>query len=528
MFVILSRSQKNKIGLILFLMAISIPLLLFSGTADAFIPKHIAKVEEISHVGRLIEGEDQVIQVPGFYVLGAIITFVGGLAPEELIFFPIQLIPYAVLFFTVIYRVSGNSIVASLITLIELCSGTTGTAKIFFWPHGIGHLLFFSMLLLIFMLLKQDRFSKPLIFLAVITGSSLVYISYNLTAMTLLLLAVVMTVLAVFYLMSLKYNNTNGRNHLSSSKAFFTLLLILWVVELGLSKFVYGVFIPTLQAAQDLEMSGLDKFLIAYINPELSTTPLSPIMVSYPATISVISGIKYLFLAITILIFCIVTTNTIFKEKSLDRTSLFILAVLLMQGLYAIPRLAIGGIVVTSLWLPGVLCVALFSGMSKKFRVWAFIVLFVILICTPLYYCTMDSGGYIDRDDYQFTSYKAPVHWFFKTNGGDLAVSDELTNDFFILHSLQYSIAHGVSSPDYNAIAQKHKIMPTEDAQVLVQLSEGTLDTKYYILNQRSTCMSLQNWIIIKSWRYSKESINCNDQINKIYEVPLLSIYYPS
>ena len=510
-------------------MATSIPLLLFNGTADAFIPKHIARVEEISHVGGLIEEEGRVIRVPGFYVLGAIITFVGGLAPEELIFFPIQLIPYAVLFFTVIYRVSGNSIVASLITLIELCSGTTGTAKIFFWPHGIGYLLFFSMLLLIFMLLKQDRFSKPLIFLAVITGSSLVYISYNLTAMTLLLLAVVMTVLAVFYLMSLKYNNTNGRNHLSCSKAFFTLLLILWIVEMGLSKFVYGVFIPTLQAAQDLEMSGLDKFLIAYINPEISATPLSPIMVSYPAIISVISGIKYLFLAITILIFCIVTTNTIFKEKSLDRTSLFILAVLLMQGLFAIPRLAIGGIVVTTLlWFPGMLCVARFSGMSKKFRVWALIVLSVILICTSLYYCTMDSGGYIDRDEDQFTSYKAPVHWFFKTSNSDLAVSDELTNDFFILYSLKYSIAHGASGPDYDAIAQRHKIMPTEDARVLVQLSEGTLDTKYYILNQKLDSMSLQNWIIIKSWRYSKESINCNDQINKIYEVPLLSIYYPS
>lgn len=528
MFATLSQSQKNKIALILFLMAISIPLLLFNGTLDDFIPKHIARVEEISHGGWLIEGKNQVIQVPGFYVLGAIITLISGLAPEELIFFPIQLIPYAVLFFTMLYRVSGSSIVASLITLIELCSGTTGTGKIFFWPHGIGDLLFFSMLLLILILLKQDRLSKTLIVLAVITGSSLVYISYNLTAMTLLLLAVIMAVLAVFYLMSLKYNNADSRRHLSSSKTFFTLLLILWVVELGLSKFVYGVFIPTLQAAQDFEMSGLDMFLIAYINPELSTAPLSPIMVSYPATISVISGIKYLFLATTILIFCIVITNTIFKEKSLDSTNLFVLAVLLMQGFYAIPRLMIGGIVVTSLWLPGILCVARFSGMSKKFRVWAFVVLSVILVCTSFYYCTMEGGDYINRDEYQFNSYKAPVHWFFKTNNGDLAVSDELTNDFFILYSLKYSIAHGASSPDYDAIAQKHRILPTEDAQVLAQLSDSTLDTKYYVLNQKLTRMSLQNWIIIKSWRYSREGINCNDRINKIYEVPLLSIYYPS
>lgn len=513
--------------MILLLAAIGLPLLLYNGTADDFIPMHIARVEELSHGGKLIEGENQVIQVPGFYILGATITLVSGLTPEELIFFPIQLIPYAILLFAVFYRVSGDSTVASLITLIELCSGTTGTGKIFFWPHGVGNLLFFSTLLLIFILLKQDRLSKPSVFLAAITGSSLVYISYNLTARTLLLLAVIMSVLAIFHLTSIKYNETNGRHYLSSLKTFFILLLILWVVESGLSKFVYGVFIPTLQAAQDLEMSGLDKFLIAYINPELSATSLSPIMVSYPMTITIISGIKYLLLVITILIFCIVTANIIIKEKVLEHTTLFILAILLMQGFFSIPRLIIGGIPVDSLWLPGILCVARFSGMSKKLSAWAFIMLSVILICTSLYYFTMDTGNYIDRNDYQFSNYEVPVHWFFRTNNGDLAVSDELTNDFFILYSLKYSITHSASGPDYDAIAQKHKIMPTDDAQILVQLSDSTLNTKYYILNYKLSRMSLQNWIIIKSWRYSSERINCNDQINKIYEVPLLSIYHP-
>jgi hypothetical protein len=528
MNITLSRPQTNKIALILLLMAISVPLFLFNGTLDDFVPKHIAKVEETSYNGKLIVGENQVIQVPGFYTLGTIITLFSGFASENLIFFPIQLIPYAILFFTVLYRVSGSSIVASLITLINLCSGTDGTGELFFWPHGIGYILFFTMLLLIFILLKKERFSKQLIFLAIITVSCLVYISYNLTAMTLLVLAVIVTLYAIFYLISLKSNNTDSRRHLSSSKTFFTLLLILWVVQLGLSKFVYGVFIPLLQATQDLEMSSLDKFFVAYINPELSATPLSPIMVSYPVTISVINGIKYILLAATILIFCIVIINIIIKKKSLDRTSLFVLAVLLMQGLYSIPRFIIGGIVVSSLWLPGVLCVGLFSGMSKKLMVWAVVVLSVILICTPLNYCIMDSNGYIDRDEYQFTNYKAPVHWFFKTNGGNIAVSDELTNDFFILNSFKYSIDHGDSSPNLNVISKQHRILPTEDAQVLAQLSDGTLDTKYYVLNQKLTRMSLQNWIIIKSWRYSRDRVNCNDQINKIYEVPLLSIYYSS
>jgi hypothetical protein len=140
----------------------------------------------------------------------------------------------------------------------------------------------------------------------------------------------------------------------------------------------------------------------------------------------------------------------------------------------------------------------------------------------------MENGGYTDRDEYQFGSYEAPVKWFLETNNGDLAVSDEFTNNFFILYSLKSSIDHGSSTPVYYAISQQHRILPTEDARVLVQLSGGTLDAQYYILNQKLTQMSLQNWIIIMSWSYSKEQIGGNDNINKIYDVPLLSVYSPS
>ena len=354
MTISLSHSQQNKIALIFFLMAITVPMLLFDGTLDDFIPKHIAKVEETSLYGGLIEKENEVIQLPGFYILGAVITLISGLASEKLISFPIQLIPYAVLFFTVLYKISGSSIIASLITLIQLSSGTTGTSKIFFWPHGIGFILFFSVLLLAFILMKQDLLSKPLILLAAITGSSLVYVSYDYTATTLILLATLLMVLMLFYLASLKHHNGDSRHYLSLLKTFFILLLILSIIELGLSEFVYGVFIPTLQVAQDFEINGLEKVLISYFNPELSTTSLSQLMIHYPITISLISIAKYISLVITILLFCIFTGVISFKGKSLGISDLCTFAILLMQGLYAVPRFFIGAIVVTYLWLPGI------------------------------------------------------------------------------------------------------------------------------------------------------------------------------
>ncbi len=219
--------------------------------------------------------------------------------------------------------------------------------------------------------------------------------------------------------------------------------------------------------------------------------------------------------------------KTIFNKKSLGDMSLFLLGILAMQGFYAISRFMIGGIVVTYLWLPGVFCIAQLSQMSKKFRLGAFVVLSVILVCTLLYYCTLESSNHIDRDEYQFDSYTAPVQWFLEVNNGDLAVSDELTKNFFILKSFKDSIGHRTFGLAYYARSQQYRILPTEDAQVLVQLSKGTLEKKYYVLNQKWSGMSLQNWIIVKSWSYSNEQINGNDQINKIYDVPLLSIYYP-
>ena len=109
---ILSRSQQIKIALIIFLMAISIPLVIFDGTIDHFVPKHIAEIQEISDSGRLNEENTNVIQISGFYILGATITLLTGLAAEVLIYLPFQLLPHIILFYLILYKLSGNSLIS--------------------------------------------------------------------------------------------------------------------------------------------------------------------------------------------------------------------------------------------------------------------------------------------------------------------------------------------------------------------------------------------------------------------------------
>jgi hypothetical protein len=137
----------------------------------------------------------------------------------------------------------------------------------------------------------------------------------------------------------------------------------------------------------------------------------------------------------------------------------------------------------------------------------------------------MSSNNFINSDEYQFNSYKIPTDWFLNANDGRLVISDEYTKDFFILNLLEKNIKDGNTDSKYNRIIKNTKIMSIEDTLSLLQLSEKPLDKKNFVLNNRLNRMSLQNWIIIKSWNYSMDRINSNKKINKIYSTPLLSIY---
>lgn len=520
----LSRSQAYKIALIILSISISISLILFRGTIDGFAPKHIARIAETISYGGLIEPIGQIIQVPAFYTFGAQISLICDFSPEVLLSLPVQLIPHAIILFSLLYKVSGSPIISSTLASIDVCSGITGTAKIFFWPHGLGNILLFSIIILIILLLNSERTSRSSLFLCLSASSiSLVYLSYNMTAIVLLLLLI--TIVLITVLQKTPKNN-HHLSHQASTRTLFTSFLIMSIATLALSKFVYGVFIPTMDAAQGFEITSLDKFIISYLSPDVSTIPLSPIMVSYDASISIISGLKYALLAVTVLIFCALYIYWVKNNKVLSNVSLIILAFIMTISIYFILRTMIGGIAITLIWLPGLLCIAYLSGKSKRLMRWTSVVIIIVIICTISYYVAMDDGNLIDQDEYQFSSYRVPVKWYLESSDGDLAVSDEFTKNFYILYTLEYLMQddQGIS---YDGVSNQFKIMPIEDVLSLVQLSNDALDSKYYIINNKLSRMSLNNWIIIQSWSYSSGAIESNHQINKIYSAPQLSIYYP-
>lgn len=144
----------KKICLIAFAISYTYILLHFNSSIDAFAPLQISAIYETVDKGFLLDAYRNT--VPAFYILGAELSIILGKSSSFLLFSPIQLIPYTVLFFVLILKISNSYFLASLIAITELTTGFTGTQRIFFWPHGIGSILYFALLIL-FLLMFSDQ-----------------------------------------------------------------------------------------------------------------------------------------------------------------------------------------------------------------------------------------------------------------------------------------------------------------------------------------------------------------------------------
>jgi len=499
---------------------------MFFKTLDDFIPKHIAMMVDMVSSGRLTLGNEEIIRTPGFYLLGGLIVLITGFPPESLIFLPIQLVPYLFVIFCLLYIISDNAIIASIITLLEFTSGITGTRTLFFWPHGIGTILFLVILILLLGFVK-DKTKKEYIFLIMVTGASLVFLSYSLTAMSLILLTIV-AVLIAFVSLILSRFDWDYEYNVNTSKAILVALIVISAVELGLTRFMYDVFIPTIQTTQNIDVSAWEKFSISYLNPELNSVILSPIMIHYPISITVISAIKYGLLALVIFGFCLFEGQKFLHNKRIEGVDIILISVVLMQLIYSIPRQMIGEVMVTALWLPGILCLARFSRISNRFRLFSKAVIITLLILVFSYYGYFAFGGLIDRIDYEGDGYEESNQWINENSNSAAIVSDELTNNFRILFNMKAEINDHSLDAHYNEVVKGSLLMSIPETAALVKLQEGDIDkNRYYVLNNKLSRMSLQNWIVIRSWQLSNNIVSANNIVNKVYENSLISVYHP-
>jgi hypothetical protein len=519
--VIRNTPKKLLITILILILIFFILILIYDGSIDDFVPKHIAVIHDTIKSSHL-SGEDE-IQIPGFYALGSIICLVSNIDPRYLILKPFQMIPYALALFILIYRLCPSLSVAFIFTFIDLISSIDGTARIFFWPHGLASALFYILLFLLIRNIEQ----KPTIeattkILLILIGISLIYMSYDLFLIFLLFILSLSTI-NFFDLRKGAKNEEESYDKRLLIMNLFNLFAILIIVQLGLSKFAYDVFFPLIQSSNYIKISGIDKLILSYWQASYLNVPpiVKEIALINPKIISIVSLFKYIFLILSIIFFLIMILRKKLQGKKLNINDSMTIALIIAFSLWVSIRFSIGQIAIGFLYWPAIFSLLWLFRFSNRLRIWAIFVTLFLLFSTPLYYYLNSSNDLIDKDKNDFNQYELPAIWYFQNKGDFKGLSDEFTNNFF---TFNYCTKFDYPCSDtYN----QFKVLSINDIEILLARSGNyNIPESYFILNYNLNSMSLANWFLAKSWIYSDFSIESNSKLNKFFDSGNLKFFF--
>ncbi|AKB66675.1 hypothetical protein [Methanosarcina mazei] len=504
------------------LIACIIPLIIFNGAVDDFVPRLMFDIWDISQKGYI--SSEQESSIPGFFVLGSILTLICGFSTEDLLFFPIQLIPFIFVFFLFIYAFSKSYLLSALLTLIEVITGVTGSLKVFFWPHGIGFILFYMLIFIISKLANNKRTTSEFRLLFIIIGSSLVFISYDLFGMFALFMGAVSFIYLILYMYYRDSNNLKSEYY-SHFSNYFNLLLTVSVVEFGFSRFLYNKIIPTFMNNNYVEISPIDNFISSFLFKNNSGLPLNDLLVNYPISVSILSAIKYSLLITSILVFVSIIFKKIVAKDTLEFSSIGVLSILVTNAFYGFLRFYIGQGFITYIYLPGLLSASWLYKYSPTFRRRTTLLVLLLLIICPLNYYEISTNDLINKDSSKFGTVKEPSNWCYDHEGSKIIASDVLTQGAFNYYYTKRETDRETNAKKVSFLGSQLNLFTTKDVLFILNQSDysGTCDN--FAINYDSNIINLNNWIVIKSWRNSKSIIENNPKLNKIYNASNIAIF---
>lgn len=495
---------------IILIISLTLPIILYTGTVDPFAPIHIVPIIEINHLGH--ESVDA-LDTPAFYTFGSILSLVSNIAPENLLFIPIQLITLILVMFILFRKISGSSLVASLIVIIMASIDVTGD-KFFFWVHGMGLILFF---LIIFLLANQMKENKAgylvMVFISIVT---LVYTSYDLT-FQIILFIIALVLLLMF---NKKILSQKSDVHSRQISQLTNIVIILLIFQLALSDFVYKTLIPQFQAIGN--NNPFDNFLSSFLSANNSNLV---IIITYPQIISILGIFKYLIIALFIfgaLLFIIIKLK---NSRGLGGDiNIIFLSIFIAISAYMVAKFVIGQFAIGTLFIIGIFAIAVVykNYNNKKIRIMTLIALIAIFAINLSTFAVYNTNGLINADDNNFNYISYTANWYFDYSNGFLK-SDVLTNSFFYLYGSENNFYYGKNIYDYIGTLSAYK-----DIYPLIQLPspEKTKKQGYYILNNKLNSLELDEWTIVKPWSEYEKNIDNNTNYNKIYDSKDISIFY--
>lgn len=476
-------------------------LLHFDSSIDSFAPLQMSAVDETIERGFLLDAYRNT--VPAFHILGSQLALMLGKESSFLLFSPIQLIPYAVLFFVLMLKISNSYLLAGLLSVTELTTGFTGTQRIFFWPHGIGSILYFALLILFLLMFSEKNKSLwQYHLMAVLIGISLVFTSYDVIFTYMLFLSSFIAYMIIF-------NNPKKlfRGYLDCrSHQSIKLLILLVIAELGLTEFVYNNFIHALKSPYSFTMSVLEKFLLYYFNPNVQDNILKDIYLRYPPTITFYGYIKYGILLAFLILFLIHFISSAELRSRIE--PIFIISILLSMMIWAFIRLMIGHVEVGFFYYPAIFSMAWIFRNGRPFKKWVMAGLIILLALNPIYHFLIYNEELSNKDEDKFNYLSLPLSWVSEESSGNLIRSDELTKNFYLM----------------SFRTQEFQTLDENDVAFLLNRSNYSTN-KYFIINKNLNTIDIVNWIQIRPWEYFDDPLNRNEKLSKILNSEKVIIY---
>lgn len=520
--------MKN-INIYLFLILLNILLIptLYDGLIDDFAPKHMATIHENGQRGFLTEGAKKFF--PGFIVLGVIITQIVGIRAGDLLFFPIQWAPYLFITFCLFYKISNSHILSFILATAVLFSATSGTASIFFWPHGIGNILFYTFLILILSasdrskLDSNNNIKNNIKLSLIVVGIALIYISYNLSAKVFIfILSFIVFNYAIILFSKYDDNITNASRRLI--KIFLSLSVIFIVTQLGLFNFVYNVFLPTLESSRYLEFSVMDKFLISVPSIEVAQSNMSDVLIVKPPSLFFIGVIKHLTFLISISVSSAIIYNKIKYSVDLKSYDSFLIYIIITELIYGLIRIPLGsGAILISMTFPGLISLLWLYQHSEYTKKWSYLLCIIFIISNIVYYYECLDNDLLNKDPSKFAAIYPPSLWLNKHHASPMAIaSDELTKNIFIMHLVIEQ------NRSYSDLDNMVKMLSHRNILFLLNKNpEIKPVNRYYLINYNLNRLAIIKWTYIKSWKQSKSVIESNADFCSIYEAKDIKIYFP-
>ncbi|WP_266080473.1 hypothetical protein [Haladaptatus caseinilyticus] len=502
-------SRRLKVAIICVSLAISFPLFAHIISIDSFAPQHVARVQQVLETGHISE---PYIYLSGFYSLGSILALMWGTTSTPLLFAPVTIFPYIALYYALLKRISGSHLIAGLLVLIQFLASLNGTSKTFYWPHGIGALLQFTIVLLLF--IEVDKPTKRFYPIGLLAGTTLVFVSYDRTAIVLLTLVTLMLTRRLIY---------DPIKQVATNRQVENIVPILLVVEFGFLNFIYLRFIPVFLGAGP-SISSFDKLLMEWFtNDETSTQLAKSLYFTQPVESTYIAVAKYVVIALSLLFFVSMFYYHVLRDRPRE-DSILIHSFLVGIGGFIFIRFVMGHPAVAWLHPPAVLCIAYFWRLGDRalpkinLRQWSAVAIAVLLIAQPAFFVVNEQNRTINRTD-GYQDFDATSQWAMQYTNVSEIKSSVLTK-----YLLQLFMETNTPEPASDGAAiQKISI------ENVGQLRNGSKPTSgYYAINYEWKWLALKNWVNLESWDQSRARIRSNVHVHKVYNAEQTTIYYSS